>query len=84
VLNIARHESCLLSVGTALLQLAVLYCKHLATLPLVDHIPCRPAGVYTQDGECLLGTAVSNQIRVLANNDVPTGAAFIPLVVPVA
>lgn len=41
-------------------------------------------GVYTQDGECLLGTSVSNQIRVLANNDVPTGAAFIPLVVPVA
>lgn len=46
--------------------------------------PAWPAGVYTQDGDCLLGTAVSNQIRVLANNDVPTGAAFIPLVVPVA
>lgn len=42
------------------------------------------AGVYTHDGSCLLGTSVSQQIRVLANNDVPTGAAFIPLIVPVA
>lgn len=40
--------------------------------------------MYTNDGEILLGTSVSNQIRVLANNDVPTGAAFIPLVVPIA
>ncbi len=46
--------------------------------------PCGGAGVYTNDGEILLGTSVSNQIRVLANNDVPTGAAFIPLVVPIA
>ncbi len=42
------------------------------------------AGVYTHDGSCLLGTSVSQRIRVLANNDVPTGAAFIPLIVPVA
>lgn len=40
--------------------------------------------MYTNDGEILLGTSISNQIRVLANNDVPTGAAFIPLVVPIA
>lgn len=62
----------------------MLYCRLLALISAIYHPLWRLAGVYTQDGECLLGTAVSNQIRVLANNDVPTGAAFIPLVVPVA
>ncbi|KAL4421530.1 hypothetical protein ABPG75_010821 [Micractinium tetrahymenae] len=37
------------------------------------------AAVYDAAGEKLLATAVSPPIRVLANNDVPTGAARIPL-----
>ncbi|PSC68915.1 UDP pyrophosphate synthase [Micractinium conductrix] len=37
------------------------------------------AGVYDISGERLLATAVSPPIRVLANNDVPTGAARIPI-----
>ena len=38
------------------------------------------AGMYETGGDILLGTAISGPIRVLANNDVPTGAAYIPLV----
>ena len=38
------------------------------------------AGMYETGGDVLLGTAISGPIRVLANNDVPTGAAYIPLV----
>ena len=37
------------------------------------------AGMYDISGERLLATAVSPPIRVLANNDVPTGAARIPI-----
>ena len=41
------------------------------------------AGAYDSHGQNLLGTALSPPIRVLANNDVPTGAAFIPLTIEV-
>ena len=37
------------------------------------------AGIYNRQGTRLLTTTVSPPIRVLANNDVPTGAARIPL-----
>jgi hypothetical protein len=37
------------------------------------------AGIYNRQGTRLLATSVSPPIRVLANNDVPTGAARIPL-----
>lgn len=37
------------------------------------------AAVYDAAGHRLLGSGVSPPIRVLANNDVPTGAARIPL-----
>ncbi|PRW39236.1 hypothetical protein C2E21_7108 [Chlorella sorokiniana] len=37
------------------------------------------AGIYNRQGSRLLGTAVSPPIRVLANNDAPTGAARIVL-----
>ena len=40
-------------------------------------------GVYNQTGEELLGSGCSQPIRVLANNDIPKGAAHIPLVVTV-
>ena len=40
------------------------------------------AGAYDHQGQVLLGTTMSMPIRVLANNDVPTGAAFISLDVP--
>ena len=40
-------------------------------------------GVYSHDGTQLLGTGLSGPVRVLANNDVPTGAAYINLDVPV-
>ena len=39
-------------------------------------------GVYEEAGEQLLGACCSPPIRVLANNDVPTGAAFIALPLP--
>ncbi|KAL0026159.1 hypothetical protein WJX79_006416 [Trebouxia sp. C0005] len=38
-------------------------------------------GVYSQTGKDLLGSACSQPIRVMANNDIPNGAAHIPLVV---
>ncbi|DBB13364.1 TPA: hypothetical protein ACH3X3_005098 [Trebouxia sp. C0006] len=38
-------------------------------------------GVYSQTGEDLLGSACSQPIRVMANNDIPKGAAHIPLIV---
>jgi hypothetical protein len=37
------------------------------------------AGIYNRQGTRLLATSVSPPIRVLANNDVPTGAARIKL-----
>ena len=37
------------------------------------------AGIYNRAGTRLLATSVSPPIRVLANNDVPTGAARIVL-----
>lgn len=37
------------------------------------------AGMYGNNDTGCLGTAISGPIRVLANNDVPTGAAYIPL-----
>jgi hypothetical protein len=37
------------------------------------------AGIYNRQGSRLLATSVSPPIRVLANNDVPTGAARIKL-----
>ncbi len=40
-------------------------------------------GVYSQTGKDLLGSACSQPIRVMANNDIPHGAAHIPLVVNV-
>ena len=40
-------------------------------------------GVYSQTGKDLLGPACSQPIRVVANNDIPHGAAHIPLVVNV-
>ncbi|DBB13346.1 TPA: hypothetical protein ACH3X3_005081 [Trebouxia sp. C0006] len=40
-------------------------------------------GVYSQSGKDLLGSACSQPIRVMANNDIPHGAAHIPLVVNV-
>ncbi len=40
-------------------------------------------GVYSHDGAQLLGTGLSGPVRVLANNDVPTGAAYINLDVPI-
>ncbi|DBA67780.1 TPA: hypothetical protein ACH3X2_001214 [Trebouxia sp. C0005] len=40
-------------------------------------------GVYSQGGKDLLGSACSQPIRVMANNDIPHGAAHIPLVVHV-
>ena len=40
-------------------------------------------GVYDADGQVLLGTGISAAIRVLANNDVPSGAAYIVLEVPI-
>jgi len=39
-------------------------------------------GAYDAGGSALLGSSVSPPIRVLANNDVPTGAAFIGLTLP--
>ena len=36
-------------------------------------------GVYSQTGKDLLGSACSQPIRVVANNDIPHGAAHIPL-----
>jgi len=39
-------------------------------------------GAYDAAGTALLGSSVSPPIRVLANNDVPTGAAFIQLTLP--
>ena len=38
-------------------------------------------GVYSQTGEDLLGSACSQPIRVMANNDILKGAAHIPLIV---
>lgn len=35
--------------------------------------------VYDESGSTMLGTTVSIPIRVLANNDVPTGAAHVPI-----
>ncbi len=35
--------------------------------------------VYDESGSTMLGTTVSTPIRVLANNDVPTGAAHVPV-----
>ena len=40
-------------------------------------------GVYSQTEKDLLGSACSQPIRVMANNDIPHGAAHIPLVVNV-
>lgn len=40
-------------------------------------------GVFDAEHKELLGTACSQPIRVLANNDCPTGAAFIQLNVPI-
>ena len=40
-------------------------------------------GAYDQVGHQLLGAACSAPIRVLANNDVPSGAAFIQLRLPI-
>ncbi|DBB13369.1 TPA: hypothetical protein ACH3X3_005102 [Trebouxia sp. C0006] len=40
-------------------------------------------GVYSQTGKDLLGSACSQPIRVMANNDISHGAAHIPLVVNV-
>ncbi|KAL0018388.1 hypothetical protein WJX77_002518 [Trebouxia sp. C0004] len=40
-------------------------------------------GVYSQTGKDLLGSACSQPIRVMANNDIPNGAAHIPLIVHV-
>ena len=40
-------------------------------------------GVYSQTGKDLLGSACSQPIQVMANNDIPHGAAHIPLVVNV-
>lgn len=42
-------------------------------------LPVFQAGVYDNDTMQLLGTGLSSPIRVLANNDVPTGAAYINL-----
>lgn len=43
--------------------------------------PCRMvAGMYVSGSSECLGAAISGPIRVLANNDVPTGAAYIGLV----
>lgn len=43
-------------------------------------LTCRlVAGAYDEDGDKQLGTGCSAPIRVLANNDVPTGAACIKL-----
>ncbi|KAK9845461.1 hypothetical protein WJX81_006977 [Elliptochloris bilobata] len=39
-------------------------------------------GAYDEAGEVLLGACCSPPIRVLANNDVPTGAAYIALTLP--
>lgn len=36
-------------------------------------------GVYDYESMKLLGTGLSSPIRVLANNDTPTGAAYISL-----
>ncbi len=41
------------------------------------------AGVYNQTGEELLGSGCSQPIRVLANNDIPNGAAHIPFAVTI-
>lgn len=41
------------------------------------------AGVYDKVGQELLGTACSPPIRVLSNNDAPSGAAHITLAVTV-
>lgn len=40
-------------------------------------------GAYDQVGHQLLGSTCSAPIRVLANNDVPSGAAFISLQLPI-
>ncbi len=40
-------------------------------------------GVYSQTGKDLLGSACSQPVRVMANNDIPHGAAHIPLIVNV-
>ena len=40
-------------------------------------------GAYDQVGHQLLGATCSAPIRVLANNDVPSGAAFIQLHLPI-
>ena len=39
--------------------------------------------VHNESGEELLGSSCSQPIRVLANNDCPTGAAAIQFIVPV-
>jgi hypothetical protein len=38
---------------------------------------------FDNSGQRLLGTAVSPPVRVLANNDVPTGAAHIQMVMEI-
>ena len=47
------------------------------------HVGCKSfrliAAVYDENRETLLGTACSPPVRVLANNDVPTGAAHLQL-----
>jgi hypothetical protein len=40
-------------------------------------------GAYDQVGHQLLGSTCSAPIRVLANNDVPSGAAFISMHLPI-
>ncbi|KAH7615612.1 hypothetical protein Ndes2526B_g09642 [Nannochloris sp. 'desiccata'] len=49
------------------------------------HVACRSfrlvAAIYDENRTKLLGTAVSPPVRVLANNDVPTGAAHLQLMV---
>ena len=46
----------------------------------LPHSSCRlVAGAYDENGDKQLGTGCSAPIRVLANNDVPTGAACIKL-----
>ena len=49
---------------------------------LAWHVPRLVVGAYDEAGEVLLGACCSPPIRVLANNDVPTGAAYIALTLP--
>ena len=70
--------------GPAHTPLAIRFSFDGSQQALTTRVPqCSQVGVYSHDGAQLLGTGLSGPVRVLANNDVPTGAAYINLDVPI-